>query len=327
MMVSRHRIRQCIPVWGLLLFVLSMTRWSALVASAQLNIGVVLLSHATTSQEVDHASAPNLLTASQEWLRASLSYEPHGTSLSHLAHVGIARDEDVETLLSSDECERLESQSDMCWYWVGVDAERRGDFALMAEAWEKAGGVDLLLSKCQREGSTRQEFQALLAVCKRLATLQPDSLTAHWTLGIAYGALDQPQQAIIEYQSALTLDPGNPYVLNRLAGIHLRLGQWDEALRRLELPAALLPDDAWVHCNLARVYREKGEYGLAISHAQKAVELDPTLLTCYRCWADTLWDAKRFKEAVEVYLYILQRWPSDELSAKRVPSDTIQNEP
>ena len=178
---ARQHFGQRVRMWlFFLLLLLLIMRWPAWIANVELNMGVILLSHATASQGVEDSTELVQFEVSREWLQVSLSHGAQA-SVSHIVHIDAIGSQSSKVLLGYDRCEGQTSRSNMCWYWVGVDAERRGDFVQMAEAWKRAGGAELLLTKCEREAATRRQFQAQLEVCKRLATLRPDSVIAHWT--------------------------------------------------------------------------------------------------------------------------------------------------
>ena len=57
-----------------------------------------------------------------------------------------------------------------------------------------------------------------------------------------------------------------------------QLEHYDEAKRLIEYVLAIAPNDAMIHMAASTIYNACGEEGEAISHKQRALELDPAMV-------------------------------------------------
>lgn len=100
----------------------------------------------------------------------------------------------------------------------------------------------------------------------------------HYNLGVIHDERGDTSQAIAEYERALDIDPGFAPALQALVEIHGRLGEFDEALRRIEQLKRARPDDPHVYYNSALALEHVGRREPALADARRAVELavDPS---------------------------------------------------
>ena len=100
---------------------------------------------------------------------------------------------------------------------------------------------------------------------------------AHTFLGWTYSFQRRYPEAIAECKRAIDVDPdfGNPY--NDIGAYLIELGRWEEAIPWFEkaIEAPRYDPRHFPHFNLARVYIQTYEYGKAVSHLQRALELEP----------------------------------------------------
>ncbi len=100
---------------------------------------------------------------------------------------------------------------------------------------------------------------------------------AHTFLGWTYSFQRRYPEAIEECKRAIAVDPafGNPY--NDIGAYLIELGRWDEAIPWFEqaIEAPRYDPRHFPHFNLARVYIQAYEYGKAVEHLQRALELEP----------------------------------------------------
>lgn len=84
-----------------------------------------------------------------------------------------------------------------------------------------------------------------------------------------------PQDAIAAYQHVLKQDPQHADACNRLAILHGKQGQWDQALTYHKKALAGQPGNADYHCNLGYTYYLQRRWGEAEMSFKKAIELAP----------------------------------------------------
>lgn len=108
----------------------------------------------------------------------------------------------------------------------------------------------------------------------RVIELEPRHSSAYLNRGIAYYRLNDFDKAKMDYESALAIQK-SPLVYQRLADIHLRTGQFDEALHDADEMIQLDPNSADAYAIRAAVYNAKRAYDQALTAAKRSLELDP----------------------------------------------------
>ncbi len=123
------------------------------------------------------------------------------------------------------------------------------------------------------------ELGDAIELYRRSIALHPTA-KAHTFLGWAYSLFKRYEEAIVECQQAIALDPdlGNPY--NDIGSYLIELEQWEEAIPWLEQATRAAHYDAphYPYINLGRVYEHLGEARTALACYQYALELSPLYL-------------------------------------------------
>jgi len=175
----------------------------------------------------------------------------------------------------------------------------------------------------------------------QLAETQADNLPGgHICLGVVYNGTGKYEDAVQEFQKALSLDSTNDDAfrglafayekLNRpddaertfrkaielrprywagcawLGGFYFRHGRYDEAARMYSEWIALSPDNYLGYSDLGAVYVEQGRYSEAIPQFQRSVDINPTvdgygnLATVYFYQGDFADAVREYKQAIEI---------------------------
>jgi Flp pilus assembly protein TadD len=124
------------------------------------------------------------------------------------------------------------------------DVKRWREAAEVLAAGNKrfADDVDLLYEQAMIEDKLERygEMERLL---RRVIELKPDHPHAHNALGysLADRSVRLPEAKVL-IQKALSLSPGDPFIVDSLAWVEFRMGNHDEALRLLRQAYAARPD-------------------------------------------------------------------------------------
>lgn len=105
--------------------------------------------------------------------------------------------------------------------------------------------------------------------------IDPEFVEAHNNLGVIYLIVKQRDRALAEFQKSLKLDPKN---VEARADFGLALaenGQFDEAIAQDRQALALNPNMAEVHSNLGLALAQKEQWDEAISEFKEALRLRP----------------------------------------------------
>ncbi len=113
-----------------------------------------------------------------------------------------------------------------------------------------------------------------LFICSCVTTLDPDSLKGaevHNKLAYSYMNNGQLNEAYVELQKALKLNPGNKETLKELGYISSRFGNRQEAILYYKKAIAVDPDYSEALNNLGVTYAELGEWDNAIDSFKSAL--------------------------------------------------------
>src|SRR6266498_3837347 len=107
---------------------------------------------------------------------------------------------------------------------------------------------------------------AVVAVAPRVA--RADEADAHYRSGLALKKQNKTDEAIQEFMAAIKLR-------SDYAAAEFSLGLTYKMRNQLAKAIDLNPNEASWQASLGTIYREKKEFGKAIPHLEKAVQLDP----------------------------------------------------
>jgi tetratricopeptide (TPR) repeat protein len=102
-----------------------------------------------------------------------------------------------------------------------------------------------------------------------------DNPLAYNNLGTVLLDQGHVEEAIVQYQKAVEIEPGGAMFHDYLGNALLQEGHVDEAIIQLQKAVEIEPDKAVHHENLGNALLQKGQVDEAIAHFQKALELKP----------------------------------------------------
>lgn len=162
---------------------------------------------------------------------------------------------------------------------------RATDAVSYAEQRAKALLADPLVNfeyaKAQLDSGRKIEALNTLRV---VAAQMPENWQVHNAIGIAFDSVDQFDDAIVAYQTALKYSPNSAIVMNNLGISQAMAGRLQAAINTLEEAAAINRTNTHIRQNLALLYAANGESEKA--RALAAMDLDAgdleTNLSFYR---------------------------------------------
>jgi len=132
--------------------------------------------------------------------------------------------------------------------------------------------------------------------------IEASPATVDWRIlyyrGVSYTMANQWPQAEADFQKALTINPGQPQVLNYLGyswvdrGLHL-----DEALTMIKTAVDQRPNDGFIIDSLGWAYYRLGRYDDAVMQLERAVKLQPQDSTLNDHLGDAYWKTGRKLDA------------------------------
>jgi tetratricopeptide (TPR) repeat protein len=150
------------------------------------------------------------------------------------------------------------------------------EFAQFQEQWRQFLGAKKLQ---EHEGVHLPRFE-LKEAAKPAADdlrqeIQSTAARMHAQLGDRLRQRGHAQAAAQEYSRALDKDPYSPYLLNKLAAVHMAQGQWQQALPSLQRAQVLDTDYVTTYTNLGRLHVALQAYDQARLALWEAVQINP----------------------------------------------------
>lgn len=142
--------------------------------------------------------------------------------------------------------------------------------------------------------------------------LQPTLGGRDW-VGHARSLISQgnSEGALYELRQAVHYDDGNGDAWRLLGAVHADQGLWNDALQEFQRALALYPRDALTHTLIARVHEARGDTTTAANWHLEAARLAPDDTDARVAAADSLYQAKRYDEALGNYEQALAKRSGD----------------
>jgi predicted Zn-dependent protease len=156
------------------------------------------------------------------------------------------------------------------------------------------------------------EGQLPLAVDGYLLHLagHPQDWQARLELAAVLEGID-PTQSLMELRKIPADADEHGEALRLVARICLARGRDGEAKEALLALETRAPDDAWVQFSLAQIFHRQRETTLALRHAQRAVQLDPSQSGHHFLLAELFDDLDRHADMIPPLLAVLDREPEN----------------
>jgi FkbM family methyltransferase len=130
-------------------------------------------------------------------------------------------------------------------------------------------------------------------------SVEPEFVEAHYNLAVAYGDAGRVDEEISEYKKALSMNPDVAEAHCNLGAAYADKGMWDEAIDEYEKALTMNPDLPDIHFNLGIAYRQKGMVDDALAEFKKAVSIDPNNGETHFYLAAAFYANKQYGLAIE----------------------------
>jgi tetratricopeptide (TPR) repeat protein len=158
---------------------------------------------------------------------------------------------------------------------------------------------------------SRGEAEKARDILKKLRDQEPGNPLVHHFLGKAYQKLGKWDQAILEFQKVLAINPDDVYSHFVLATSFYRAGKSEDALREAKNVLSYLEEHFETLMLLARIFGERGDLQESTAYLERALLLKPDNLELRFLLADSLTMAKEYDRAFEVYKSLMDTKPDD----------------
>ena len=153
---------------------------------------------------------------------------------------------------------------------AGYYAEEAANILDNDQAWAIAGSTYAICMKSTKNDKVKEfcsgrAFNAF----ENAVSLNPTEVTHQVNLALCYTEVPPQDNPMKGIQMLLGLDkkyPNSPLVLNNLASLAIKTGQFDRALNRAQTVLAVEPENKEANCIAAIAYRELGNQDKASLH-------------------------------------------------------------
>jgi tetratricopeptide (TPR) repeat protein len=159
--------------------------------------------------------------------------------------------------------------------------------------------------------STRGHLDEALRMADAYCKRAPKEPSAWFHLGLANQLARRYQQALAAYARVRELAPAWPMLRNNEAAVHLEMGDWVEAQRKLEDTVIAEPGNALAWNNLAVALLKLLDLPSAQVAVERALALAPHLTNALQTYAQVLKELQQWDAALAAAQHALELAPHD----------------
>ena len=123
--------------------------------------------------------------------------------------------------------------------------------------------------------TTMEKWDEAILEFNKALSVDSQNVKAYYNLGNVYYKKGLHQEAIDAYQQALMLQPNFAEAHNNLGLVYDIEGKFYEAAQEYQRALKIKPSHLPAHINLGNIYRNQGSYKEAINHYKRALEIEP----------------------------------------------------
>ena len=206
-------------------------------------------------------------------------------------------------------------------------AQASGKQATQARPQRVANPLNDLLDEAQHDIDSNN-FEAAIVPLQTFIAEKPELAYAHFQLGYAYTALKRSDDARVEYERAIALDPKMPEAYLNLGVLLLDKQQYAAAVAPLSKAVELLPAQSRPRSLLAVAQDRSGDQDAAARSLESVLHLDPNDLVANHYLGDLDMHRGKPAEAEARYRRALEARPdAPEILQGLAQSLEAQNKP
>jgi tetratricopeptide (TPR) repeat protein len=120
-----------------------------------------------------------------------------------------------------------------------------------------------------------EKYSEAIFYLQKLIKLDPHQIDAHYYLGLSYQRSQQLERADAAFELALSLSPNRLDILHAKAALMYELKNYEAEIFIYQKLIKIEPKNALGQYNLACCYALSDQSDLALTHLQKAIEIEP----------------------------------------------------
>ncbi len=137
-------------------------------------------------------------------------------------------------------------------------------------------------------------------------TLDPDNVNVHNSLGVCYANMGKFEEAVAEFSRVTELEPNDFMAHYNLGCALLSLARKGEAENAFSRAAELEPDNAAAHFQLAKLCRKQDRLEEALTHLGRTVELNPNWAKAWRLFGECFLEQGNHEEAMDAFKKVIK---------------------
>jgi tetratricopeptide (TPR) repeat protein len=153
------------------------------------------------------------------------------------------------------------------------------------------------------------EHRKAISLLTEAADRNPRDAESRFYNGFAKSSLNRYEEAIVDYQHAVSIAPDYVDALNNLGTVFHKLGRFEEAVDAYNRMIKIKGDCGLAHNNIGAAYYHLGRYEEAIVALRRALELTPQEPKTHYNLAKTYSNLGRYEEAVDSFLNAIRLRP------------------
>jgi len=167
--------------------------------------------------------------------------------------------------------------------WFGNIKARDEAYEKAKTFSEKATDKERLWIEADYARNIEKNPEKRFRILKQMAKKYPQEKRVHYWLGRVYSiGKKMLQEAIIESNKALELDPNFGLAMNALAYTYADMGDFEKAIEYLKRYASVSPGDANPFDSMGEIYLRMGRLDEAMAKHKEALEVKPDWF--WECW-------------------------------------------
>lgn len=208
------------------------------------------------------------------------------------------------------------------------DAKRRFEGILAADS----KNVPAQLAMAALASRTGAKAPEVIAIVNKAVASSPNDLTARQALVDAYIQTNNPKQAVIAAQEALTALPDSPEIMDAFGRAQLAAGDYNQALQAFGKLSAAQPTSPLPYLRMAEVNVAAKRLDDAIKNLEQSLKVKPDYLDGQRALVAVYVNARKFKEASQTAREIQKQQPKspigyllegDVAMIQKLPADAV----
>ncbi len=136
---------------------------------------------------------------------------------------------------------------------------------------------------------------------QRALTLDSDNVNVHNSLGVCYANMGKFEEAVAEFFRVTELEPNDFMAHYNLGCALLSLARKSEAERAFSQAAKLEPKNAAAHFQLAKLCRKQNKLEEALKHLGRTVHLNPNWAKAWRLFGECFLEQGNHEEAMDAF--------------------------